>query len=98
MHEHDAHQFRLQHLDNEPGITIRSLDGTQSKRLCLSTKRAVRIDCVQDIDLLEEGDYGVPSIHNFPFLDAVMKPNFIFLDTTARKHSLTSKLSDIVKA
>lgn len=41
MHEHDAHQFRLQHLGNEPGIMIWSLEGSQSKRLCLPIKRVL---------------------------------------------------------
>lgn len=97
-HEHGAHQFRLQHLGSEPGIKIWSLEGSKPERLSLPIKRVVRITSVKDIELLQEGDYGLPTPHNFPFVAAVMKPNYIFQDTTAETHDSTAKVLEILKA
>lgn len=77
VHEHDAHQFRLANLGKAPGITLWSLEGEPARTLCLPIRRVVRIRTVDDIERLEEGDYGLPTVSNFPFLDAVMKPNYI---------------------
>ena len=99
VHEHDAHQFRLTHLSKKPGITLWSLQGEAEKTLCLPIKRVVRIRTVGDIERLEEGDYGLPTISNFPFLDAVMKPHYLFQDTIANgRHSSVAKVSEILKA
>jgi hypothetical protein len=84
VHEHDAHQFRLAHLSKEPGITLWSLQKKDPVKLCLPIRRVVRIRTVSDIELLEDGDYGLPTVSNFPFVDAVMKPHYLFQDTLAR--------------
>eukprot|EP01039_Chlorochromonas_danica_P011316 gene11316-12628_t len=99
VHEHDAHQFRLTHLTKAPGITLWSLQGKEKMTLCLPIKRVVRIRTVSDIERLEEGDYGLPTVSNFPFIDAVMKPCYLFQDTLAQdRHSSVAKIPDILKA
>jgi len=99
VHEHDAHHFRLAHLGKQPGITLWSLQSKHEETLCLPIKRVVRIRTVSDIERLEEGDYGLPTVSNFPFLDAVMKPNYLFQDTIAQNgHPSVAKIPDILKA
>jgi len=99
VHEHDAHQFRLTHLGKAPGITLWSLQGKPEKTLCLPIKRVVRIRSVSDIERLKEGDYGLPTVSNFPFLDAVMKPHYLFQDTIAKdRHPSVAKVPEILKA
>jgi hypothetical protein len=68
-------------------------------RLCLPIKRVVRIRSVSDIESLEEGDYGLPTVSNFPFLDAVVKPSYLFQDTIAKdRHPSIAKVPEILKA
>lgn len=99
VHEHDAHQFRLANLGKAPGITLWSLEGEPARTLCLPIRRVVRIRTVDDIERLEEGDYGLPTVSNFPFLDAVMKPNYIFQDTVAQgRHPSEAKIPEILRA
>lgn len=43
--------------------------------LSCKVKRKVMIRTVEDIAALADGDYGYPSIPNFPLVDAVIKPN-----------------------
>lgn len=98
LHEHDAHQFRLRHLGKEHGITLWSLRGKRKKALCLPIKRVVRIRNVSDIEHLEEGDYGLPTVSNFPFLDAVMKPHYLFQDTVSQdRHTSVAKIPEILE-
>jgi hypothetical protein len=61
-------------------------------KLCLPIKRVVRIRTVSDIELLEDGDYGLPTVSNFPFVDAVMKPHYLFQDTLARVPDILAAL------
>jgi len=99
VHEHDAHQYRLAHLGKEPGITLWSLQSKLEETLCLPIKRVVRIRTVSDIERLAEGDYGLPTASNFPFLDAVMKPHYLFQDTIAQNnHPSVAKIPEILKA
>lgn len=98
LHEHDAHQFRLKHLE-DGCITLWSLENESQRILQLPIKRVVRIRTVKDIERLEEGEYGLPTLSNFPFLDAVMKPHYIFQDTIAQgSHPSEAKIPEILKA
>ena len=99
VHEHDAHQYRLTHLGKAPGITLWSLQSKPGETLCLPIKRVVRIRTVSDIERLEEGDYGLPTVSNFPFLDAVMKPHYLFQDTIAQNsHPSVANIPEILEA
>ena len=99
VHEHDAHQYRLTHLGKEPGITLWSLQSKPEETLCLPIKRVVRIRTVSDIERLAEGDYELPTVSNFPFLDAVMKLRYLFQVTIAQNnHLLVAKIPEILKA
>ncbi|RYY82539.1 hypothetical protein EON63_13080 [archaeon] len=99
VHEHDAHQFRMAHLGKAPGITLWSLQGEHVQTLHLPIARVVRIRTVSDIERLEEGDYGLPTVSNFPFLDAVMKPKYLFQDTVAQDgHPSVAKIPEILRA
>jgi hypothetical protein len=89
----------MTHLRKAPGITLWSLQGKPKETLCLPIKRVVCIRTVSDIERLEDGDYGLPTVSNFPFLDAVMKPNHLFLDTVAQDgHPSVAKIPEILKA
>jgi hypothetical protein len=99
VHEHDAHQFRLTHLRKKPGITLWSLQNKDAARLCLPIKRVVRIRSVSDIERLREGDYGLPTVSDFPFLDAVMIPHYLFQDTVPKdSYPSVAKVPEIVEA
>jgi hypothetical protein len=99
VHEHDAHQFRLTHLPEEPGITLWSLQNKDAGKLCLPIRRVVRIRTVSDIERLEVGDYGLPTVSNFPLVDAVLKPHYLFQDTVAKgRHSSVARAPDILAA
>lgn len=104
VHEYRARRFRLQHLGESPGLTLWSLANKQDRRsLRLDIRRVVRIRTVDDIKLLRDGDYGLPTVSNFPFLDGVMKPNYIFRDTIAAKttghpSSVAMKIPEILEA
>lgn len=97
VHEHDAHQYRLTHLGKVPGITMWSLQGEPEKLLYLPIKRVVRIRTVSDIARLEEGDYGLPTVSNFPFADAVLNGH-LFQDTIAQSHPSLAKVLEILDA
>eukprot|EP01039_Chlorochromonas_danica_P007702 gene7704-8509_t len=97
VHEHDAHQFRLTYLKKEPGFKIWSLHAQAAKLLCLPINRVVRIRTVDDIKLLREGDYGLPTVSNFPFVDAVINGH-LFQDTIAHSHPSVAKTLEILKA
>lgn len=99
VHEHDAHQFRLTHLRKKPGISLWSLQNKDAVKLYQPIKRVVRLRTVKDIERLEEGDYGLPTASNFPFLDAVVKPHYLFQDTIAQgRHPSVAKIPEILKA
>jgi hypothetical protein len=97
VHEHDAHQYRLTHLGKFPGITLWNLQGEPEKLMYLPIKRVVRIRTVSDIERLEEGDYGLPTVSNFPFTDAVLNGH-LFQDTIAQSHPSLAKVSEILAA
>jgi hypothetical protein len=97
VHEHDAHQYRLTHLGKTPGMTLWSLQGKPEQKLCLPIKRVVRIRTVSDIARLEKGDYGLPTVSNFPFADAVLDGH-LFQDTIAQSHPSMAKVSEILEA
>jgi hypothetical protein len=68
-------------------------------KLCLPIKRVVRIRTVSDIELLEDGDYGLPTVSNFPFVDAVKKPHYLFQDTVAKgRHPSVARVPDVLAA
>ena len=96
VHEHDAHQYRLTHLGKAPGITLWSLQDETKETLCLPIKRVVRIRSVSDIELLQEGDYGLPTVSNFPFADAVIN-GYLFQDTIAQSHPSVPKILESLK-
>ena len=98
VHEHDAHQYRLKHLGTKPGIALWNLEGKSVRKLYLPINRVVRIRSVRDIEHLEPGDYGLPTTCNFPFLDAVMKPNYLFQDTIAERHDTLAQIPQILAA
>lgn len=97
VHEHDAHQYRLRHLGNKPGITLWSLQNKTVKTLCMPIARVVRIRTVRDIERLQQGDYGLPTVSHFPLLDAVMK-GCLFQDTVAQSHPSVAQVNQILKA
>lgn len=99
FHEHEAHDFRLENL-KKGGIQIWSLDSDNDDDpvvLKKEIKRIVRIRRTGDVGRLLEGDYGLPTIPNYPFLDAILDGN-VFQDTIAKRHGSVAKLEEIIKA
>lgn len=69
------------------------------KKVKLGDKRKVLIRNVADIANLEEGDRGIPTICNFPFIDQVIPPNIGVQFTTSHSHEVSNKcVPDILEA
>ena len=58
----------------------------QTATMQLQQKRKVLIRTVADIANLVDGDYGLPTIPNFPFVDAVIPPNMVLQMAASSKH------------
>ena len=69
---------------------------TVTTMMAIQNKRKVLIRTVGDIATLTEYDYGLPTIPNFPLVDAVILPNICLQMTTSRKHlGAVDKLTEI---
>ena len=58
--------------------------------LPLGKRRKVLIRNVEDIASLREGDYGLPTISNFPLVDAILPPAFSLQMTTSKRHEVSN--------
>ena len=94
MHEYRAHQYIYQTLkDPNNSLLLESLDGSAAiasiLKLKLSTplvrKRMIRK--ISDLALLRNGEYGMPSVTNFPLIDAAVGPNFVFQVTISKSYA-----------
>jgi hypothetical protein len=64
----------------------------------LNNKRKVLIRTIEDITTLRDGDYGLPTIPNFPLVDAIIPPNILVQMTTSKNHvGAINKLNDIAE-
>ena len=67
--------------------------------LPLGKRRKVLIRNVEDIATLRDGDYGLPTISNFPLVDAVLPSAFSLQMTTSKRHDVSnSNLTGILNA
>ena len=69
-------------------------------QLDMTKKRKVLIRKIDDIKELKTGDYGLPSVPNFPLVDAVIKPDICLQMTTSSKShkGAVARLQDIAAA
>jgi hypothetical protein len=84
-----AHSNLFQMLNEGTSIdTLHMPSGVPRKNelVAVKVKRKVFIRSIQDIRLLQEGDYGIPVIPNFSLVDAVIFPNILLQMTISSSH------------
>lgn len=68
------------------GYNIAINDETEIQQLDVSFTRKVFIQTIEDIELLKDGELGIPSVTNFPVVDFVIKPLIEGQITVAKTH------------
>ena len=98
--EYLGHQCLTAKSNIKKEYSVRRLreDSSEELTLTLNVERRVFIRCIDDIGKLKSGDYGLPTISNFPLIDSVIHPDILIQFTTSDRHEgATNKLTDILE-
>jgi hypothetical protein len=67
---------------NGKEFSLLNLHNNTHKVQTISAQRKVLIRSIADIRVLQDGDIEVPIIGNFPFIDLVIKPGILIINST----------------
>jgi len=101
LHEYNAHKTIFSNLQRGELYLLRPLnskDHLDVLKVNISKKRLIRN--IDDIKELKDGEYGLPTISNFPLVDAIIKPKYLLQMTISNSHDTKSKyrMRDILKS
>jgi len=94
--EFSCHGFILNSVSNERWCFSGNYE---TVKLALGQKNKVLIRNIADIEHLKDGDYGFPTVCNFPLVDAVIKPDIVLQMTIGDRHEgAIDRAGDIANA
>ena len=99
LHEYYAHRQIFANLRKGCYYAPQNLLTQSHCLLRVHIKRKKLIRSIRDIYELEDGEYGLPTVTNFPVVDAIIKPDILLQMTISDSHETRSsdKLFDILK-